>query len=369
MWMEETKSGKFKFVEQYTDYMTGKRRRVSVTMEKNNAAARRSAMEALAKRMEKQRSEPPEASGLTLAQLTEKYMRYQQKTLKPATYRRNLFATEALKELLHADTLVCRLTANYIKECFLESGKPNSTLNEHRARLFALLRWGYENDYIDDISFLKKIKPFQDTSHREKIQDKYLEPEEVRALLGGMSSKRWRLLTEFLLLSGLRIGEAAALETADIDLKRHILSVCKTFDANNRIVTTPKTMASAREVYLTPELEDVCRRILRSTRQSGTEKDCRGRLFLADKDGGYLHYYSYNKYLKEHAQKSIGRKITPHTLRHTHASLLLAQGVDIDTIARRLGHEDSKITREIYLHITKELVDRDNRQLRAVRII
>ena len=43
--MEQTKSGKFKFVEQYTDYMTGKKKRVSVTMEKNTAATRRIASE------------------------------------------------------------------------------------------------------------------------------------------------------------------------------------------------------------------------------------------------------------------------------------------------------------------------------------
>ncbi|MFR8313824.1 MAG: hypothetical protein ACLVBP_16545 [Ruminococcus sp.] len=38
---------------------------------------------------------------------------------------------------------------------------------------------------------------------------------------------------------------------------------------------------------------------------------------------------------------------------HTHASLLLEQGISIDTISRRLGHENSDVTREIYLHVTK----------------
>lgn len=44
-----------------------------------------------------------------------------------------------------------------------------------------------------------------------------------------------------------------------------------------------------------------------------------------------------------------------HDLGHTHASLLLEQGVSIDTISRRLGHENSVITRKIYLHVTKNL--------------
>ncbi|HIX28237.1 MAG TPA: hypothetical protein H9858_00880 [Candidatus Blautia stercoravium] len=41
MWIEETQSGKFKFTEQYTDYMTGKKKRVSVTLPKNTAAAKK----------------------------------------------------------------------------------------------------------------------------------------------------------------------------------------------------------------------------------------------------------------------------------------------------------------------------------------
>ena len=43
MWIEETKNGKYKFVEQYTDYITGKKKRVSVTLEKKTAAAKKSA--------------------------------------------------------------------------------------------------------------------------------------------------------------------------------------------------------------------------------------------------------------------------------------------------------------------------------------
>ena len=65
----------------------------------------------------------------------------------------------------------------------------------------------------------------------------------------------------------------------------------------------------------------------------------------------------------------LDRSITAHALRHTHASLLLAQGVDVDTIARRLGHENSKITKEIYLHITQQLKERDNEQIKKIQML
>ncbi len=52
---------------------------------------------------------------------------------------------------------------------------------------------------------------------------------------------------------------------------------------------------------------------------------------------------------------ALHRTITPHALRHTHASLLMEQGINIDIIFGRLGHENSSITREIYLHVTEKL--------------
>lgn len=73
--------------------------------------------------------------------------------------------------------------------------------------------------------------------------------------------------------------------------------------------------------------------------------------------------------MKENAARVLNRKITAHTLRHTHASLLLEQGIGIDTISRRLGHEDSKVTKEIYLHVTEKLKEKDNQQISLVKIL
>lgn len=85
-------------------------------------------------------------------------------------------------------------------------------------------------------------------------------------------------------------------------------------------------------------------------------------------------YDAYRKYLREVSAAVLGRKITPHVLRHTHASLLAEQSVDnpqitLDYIRRRLGHGDSRVTREIYIHITEKRKAKENEQLREVRLI
>lgn len=370
MWVEETKNGKYKMVERYEDYLTGKTKRVSLTMEKNTAQSRKAAQRALEEKMEKALSSScVKTKTITLKDLVEGYSVDQQRTVKKSTYTRNFFACKTLMAILGENTLVDRLTAKYIRDRFLTTGKTPGTLNEHLVRLKALLRWGYQNDYIRSIDFLNKIEPFKDTPHRVKIQDKFLESDELKNLLHEMHIEEWRLVTEFLALSGLRFGEAAALLKTDIDLKDKFIKVTKTYDMVNDEVTSPKTVCSIRDVYMQEELESVCRRInARMLRQRLMYGYKDNGLFLSDNSGGHVTYYSYNKYLRENAERVLGRKITAHTLRHTHASLLLEQGVSIDVISRRLGHENSQVTREIYLHVTEKLKEKDNQQIASVKI-
>ena len=67
--------------------------------------------------------------------------------------------------------------------------------------------------------------------------------------------------------------------------------------------------------------------------------------------------------------KLFGKKATTHFMRHTHVSLLAEQGIPFDAIARRLGHTNSKITKDIYFHVTKKLREKDNLALQKVKIL
>ena len=147
-----------------------------------------------------------------------------------------------------------------------------------------------------------------------------------------------------------------------------VIHVNKTYDANNRSVGTPKTLCSIRDVYIQPELEPICRDLLLTAKLESMAYGVRTPLLFFNRNGNHINPFSYNKYLRERSEKLIGRRITAHTLRHTHASMLLASGVNIETIARRLGHENSKVTREIYLHVTEKLTERDNDQIRQAKI-
>ena len=370
MWSEPLPTGKVKFVERYEDPMTGKSKKVSCTLDKDTRTTRKTAADILADKIRKKLSASPAASTkLKLCELIDMYRTDQAATKRESTYKRNYFACESLMRILGSDTLICRLNAGYVRKCFNSTGDDNGTLNERLTRLKALLRWGYENDYIDDIRWIDKLKKYPDPEKKERLQDKFLERDELKNLLTEMSVDRWRLLTAFMALSGLRAGEAIALELKDVDSKNRVIHVTKTRDPVNDVTTEPKTLSSRRDVFIQDELLDLCRQIRAYTLSENLRNGCKSTLFFCDLNGDYLDYYAYNKYLRETSIRVLGRPITTHVLRHTHVALMAEAGVELDVISRRLGHHSSKITREVYYHVTKAAKEAENNRLKAIKLI
>lgn len=368
MWIEQRKNGKFKAVERYEDYLTGKTKKVSVIIEKNTVQTRKLAQAALTQKIEAAQSykKVSEKKEVTFAALVDAYRADQKKTVELSTYARNYSCCNTLMKIFGSDTLVNRMSARYIRDCLLATEKAPGTLNEYLTRLKALLRWGYQNDLIADIRFLDKVARFKDKPHKEKIEDKFLESHEVDILLDNMSIDKWKELTKFLVLSGLRIGEALALTPGDVNLKKRIIKVTCNYDHRHNIVKKPKNSSSIRDVYIQDELLPLCKELRRKAliMRLVTGKD----LFFQD-ENGRLQYAAYNKYLKENTIKHVGKELTAHVLRHTHVALLAEQGVELEVISRRLGHSNSKVTREVYFHVTKKLQEKDYQRVAGVKLL
>ena len=367
MWTEMLASGKVKYVERYEEPLTGEIKRVSVTMDKDTKKNQKLAQEALREKIQaKQACVSIKKEELTIEDLVNVYISYKKAHTKASTWSRDVHVCNTLCKLLGPKTLVNRLTAGYIREKI--TGKPG-TVNERITRLKVLLRWGYANDYIKDVEYLHKLKMLPDEEGKKKLKEKYLEVSELKKILDGMELVRWRQLTEFLVLSGVRIGEALALDVNDVDMKSLKITINKTYDSNNSLTTTPKTYSSSREIDIQPELAVVCRDIRKRTSAEKLRYGFRSTLFMADVNGGPLAYDSYRQYLHDVSIRTIGRKITPHTLRHTHTSLMAAAGVPLEVVSRRLGHNNSRITRDIYFHITEGLKQRDREEVMKVQIL
>lgn len=348
-------------IEYYVDPNTGVRKRISVKLSGNSEKAKQGAIKRLTDKLNS-----IEDKKILLSECVALWLKECQRSIKPSTFRKYRITFDSIMKII-GDGYIDKITAGYVRQKLIESGEENRTLNGYLKVFKTFWRWAYRSDFVKSPEVADKLQAFQDTPKRERIQDKYLEPEELNKLLDVMTEKRWELVTEFLALSGLRVGELASLTRSDV--AKDYIHVSKTYDANNKVVTSAKTYTSKRDVYIQDELKDCIARINDYMKWQAEVCGYKSILFFPDSDGGYMQYYTYRKYLAENAVKAIGRPITPHTLRHTHASILFARGMDLQAVSERLGHSDSKITKEIYLHKLQELKEKENRQLDKIHFI
>lgn len=371
MWCEQLVNGKVRYVERFENPLTGKSVKVSVTMDKDTKINRKQAQLALQDKITAKidnLSSTLKKEDLTLSELVAVYLDYLEKAVKKSTYGRNKTAAYSMIRILGKDTLVNRLTAGYVKKCLADQREKPGTTNERIKRFKAMIRWAYDNDYTSDIRWLDKLSPLKDDERVKKLEDKYLEAEELSLLIKNMKHDKWRFLTELTALSGMRCGEAIALNTSDIDIENRVIHVTKNYNEAHKVVTTPKTSDSVRDIYMQDQLLQLCKEIKIYMAKERMLAGYRSKLFMSGVDGDHLGYAAYNQYLRDTAKRVLGRNITTHFMRHTHVSLLAEQGMPLEAISRRLGHSNSQITKNIYYHVTEKQKEKDSEQIRNIKI-
>jgi integrase len=168
------------------------------------------------------------------------------------------------------------------------------------------------------------------------------------------------------LFCGLRRAEVVALRWAHVDLEHKILKVREAIeetDAYGKRVKAPKSKAGKRDLVM----PDIVVEALRKHRQAQLEQRLKlgmGKpadsdlLFPGDLEGGLLSLQWLGNSWGAFA-KMIGMPdIKFHALRHTHASQLIAAGVDVVTVSKRLGHAKPTTTLNIYAHLYQQKDDR-----------
>ena len=285
---------------------------------------------------------------------------------KPSTYSRIECHFRQMKKII-GNAFMNKITAGFIRLKFSESGKSNRTINDYQETLKTFWKWAYRNDFVKSSEVADKLFSLPDQNQKERIQDKYLEPWEIKKLLDAIPEEKDRLLVSFLTLTGMRISEAIALN--DSDVWGSVIRIDKTYDQTNDVITSPKSIKSRRDIHVQPELEECIENIRKYIAWEKEVVGYKSDLFFPDIDGDYLEYGKFNRHIGDVSLEVLGRRITPHIFRHTHCSMLVAKGMSFEAISARLGHEDSKITREIYTHRLKELKDKENKQLDNIRLL
>ena len=352
MWIEQTKTG-YRLCDRVR--IDGKIKRVTVPLEKDTAQARRRATDALNKKIQgftQPKSKKP------LKDLSVYYWEHKDVKESTRTQNRPTFygAIDALGDIAVGD-----LSAPYINRKYMECSKRPSVLNRYVNLLRTFIKWLYKYGYIDD-DFSKKITTFKDHSPRKSSSDMYLESDEVSATLDQLSGMN-KYVCWFLVLTGCRIGEAAALTMDDVG--KEYISITKTCSPTG-IVSTTKTETSQREIYIQPELAKMLKEYKEWRLLYLMTNGIRSNLLFFGIRGDRIRHATVLAALRH---VDIGKPLHPHIFRHTHTALMAEQGVSLDAISRRLGHADSAITRQIYYHVTKKQREKDDMEFSKVSLL
>lgn len=172
-----------------------------------------------------------------------------------------------------------------------------------------------------------------------------LSREEVGRLLeqpGGTAppALRDRALLEVMYACGLRASEATGLEVGDVDLEAGILRA-RGKGSKERLVPIGSTAGRALALYL------------KRGRPKLAGDRLEPRLFLNHRGAGLTRQGLY-KIVQRHARTAgLAEKMSPHTLRHTFATHLLAGGCDLRSLQEMLGHADIATT-QLYTHLSAD---------------
>lgn len=162
-------------------------------------------------------------------------------------------------------------------------------------------------------------------------------------------------LCDFLVGTGMRWGEASALQTRDVNLRAGTVSVQRAWkrqEDNTFEVGPPKTRKARRVLALTGAQMDM----LRGYMVGRTPEDWifRGGAGKAWRHSNFYHR-KWERALKEATKKGLTKKPRLHDLRHTHVSWLIAANIPLPAIQIRLGHESITTTVDRYGHLVRAL--------------
>ncbi|MFI3730576.1 site-specific integrase [Vagococcus fluvialis] len=186
---------------------------------------------------------------------------------------------------------------------------------------------------------------------------KFLNQFEVQRLLKELNLSEeinWDWFILLIVKTGLRFSEALAITPEDFDFQNQKIIVNKTWDYKNTkgYFQPTKNESSNRKIQIDWQLAMQFSQLIKN-------KEPEKPIFVKSR----VFNSTINNRLKVLCNKADVPIISVHSLRHTHASLLLFANVSIASVANRLGHSSMTTTQETYLHIIQELENQDNEKI------
>lgn len=320
-----------------------------------------------------------DGKSLKFSEFTEIWKRdYGSKELAPSTYKRycrmletrllpyfghfyinKIRPTDIMKfyDLLEKDTQLVRKKGNN----GTKTKKPLSgkTILEHHRLLRAMLHRAVYWQLIVSNPAERVQAPRAKKPKRRSYDD-----EQTKILLENLEQlsiedTKYKVAIILTVFTGVRLGELMGLEWQDIDFKNGIISINRSsqYLSDMGVFTkVPKTESSIREIAIPEFIISLLEEYkLWYDEQKSIVGDFwheSNRLFVQD-DGKPIHPSTISKWFEQFVKKIGLPVINFHGLRHTNATLLISQQVDVATVSARLGHAQITTTYNFYVHPLK----------------
>jgi len=232
---------------------------------------------------------------------------------------------------------------------------PRTVLQTHRILRRALkqaVRWNLiarnPLDLLDPPSFEKKEMPV-------------LSVDQLTGLFEGASDSPYWIGIYIAAVTGMRRGELAGLKWQDIDFEHKVISVKREIvfvPGEGHLVTQPKSELSRRAIDISStDVSELQRHRAAQAEQrlklgsARTNEDW----IITKEDGSHVNPNAITKAFKRIREDLGLPPVNLHSLRHTHATILLQQGVHLKVVQARLGHSTIAVTADTYSHVTSGL--------------
>ena len=240
----------------------------------------------------------------------------------------------------------------------LNNGKPLSeaTVEGVHACLCGILSDAMEGGFLDHNPAWRTYR-YSGTRKEIRVAD----AETTRRIIAALEQESLKYETYFKLIiaTGMRRGECCGLQWGDINYDERSIHICRNVvkvSHEEIVVKPPKTKAGNRYVYFTQEMETLLREHYKNCAYETATYDHRK---LTDEDFVFRRReaelpmtpttftFRFKQILKKNG---LPENLNVHSLRHTTASLLIANGTDVATVAGLLGHSQVSTTLDIYTH-------------------
>lgn len=305
-------------------------------------------------------AERSQLSNPTFKELSDLWLENYKTTVKPSTFENVRSKVEKMTEEHFKEMKLKKITVAYCQKVVIELSKSYVLYNHYLSVINRIFKYAVLMDVINSNPFDKVIKP---KSRQTQRKGNFLTKGELKEFLKlAQTATLYYFFPMVHLMSytGLRQGEALALKWSDIDFENRKITVDKTAVRikERQTLQTPKTKNSKRVISIDPTtltiLKSWKKDQIKIYFKNGKHFEGDENFIFTNQRGEWVHIHNFIRYFKRFIADHKLKSITPHGLRHTHASLLFSAGVEPKNISDRLGHSTVQITLDLYTHITEE---------------